>query len=381
MTRPDRLACLALLATVVLGCGSGSGLAVDGGAGKGGSAGSAAGGNSGSAGGGGQAGGGAAGAGGSSAAGHSGSGGGGTAGTGGSVGGGGGGGSGGSGGAPAGPCPSQVPTDGASCTRADLACEFGDDPNPFCHTYARCQQGQWHLDAMPTGCPSMKATSCPTTFAAAAGAVCTEKGNWCTWPPGTTCECTDCREGPLGPVCTGNPTWHCAQTSIDCPPAMPRSGTACSGTPMLCEYGCEYGARRCTGGEWTAEPGLCPISTRAAKEEIHYLSPAEIDQLAADTEAMRVASYRYRNAANGGAGRHLGFIIEDSPNVPAVSSSHKTVDLYGFASMLLATSQVQARKIEALELEVARLRAAEHPRRESPREKRDVTVAKSGGAK
>jgi hypothetical protein len=41
------------------------------------------------------------------------------------------------------------------------------------------------------------------------------------------------------------------------------------------------------------------MSMRAAKEDIHYLSPAEIDQVAAATEAMRLASYRYRNAAFG----------------------------------------------------------------------------------
>jgi hypothetical protein len=98
------------------------------------------------------------------------------------------------------------------------------------------------------------------------------------------------------------------------------------------------------------------MSTRTVKEDIRYLSPAEIDQLAAQTEAMRVASYRYRGSAFGTPGRHLGFIIEDSPDVPAVSSTHKTVDLYGFASMLLATSQAQARRIDALEREVARLR-------------------------
>lgn len=96
------------------------------------------------------------------------------------------------------------------------------------------------------------------------------------------------------------------------------------------------------------------------KEDIHYLSPSEIDRLAADTEAMRVARYRYRSTAFGSPGQHLGFIIDDSPNVPAVSASHQTVDLYGFASMLLATSQAQARRIDALEREVARLKKAEH---------------------
>ena len=71
---------------------------------------------------------------------------------------------------------------------------------------------------------------------------------------------------------------------------------------------------------------------------------------------MHLATYRYRSAAFGTPGKHLGFIIEDSPEVPAVSPSHQTVDLYGFASMLLATSQAQQRRIEVLEGEVARLK-------------------------
>jgi hypothetical protein len=98
------------------------------------------------------------------------------------------------------------------------------------------------------------------------------------------------------------------------------------------------------------------VSTRAAKEDIRYLSPAEIDRIAAETTAMRLANYRYRSPVFGAPGKHLGFIIEDSPDVPAVSPSHRTVDLYGFASMLLATSQAQQRRIEALEHEISDLR-------------------------
>jgi hypothetical protein len=256
-----------------------------------------------------------------------------------------------------GPCPAQAPVAGTSCSRMDLVCEYGDDPNAFCRTYARCDQARWRLDAVSTTeCPSMKATSCPASFSAARDVACSESGRWCVWDSGTPCKCTDCRPGPIAPICTGSATWHCEQTTTDCPAAMPRSGSVCTGDPVLCEYGCEFGARRCTAGVWTAEPGLCPISTRAAKEDIHYLSPAEIDRLATETEAIRVASYRYRSAAAGGSGTHLGFIIEDSPRVPAVSATHKTVDLYGFASMLLAASQAQARKIETLEREMAHLR-------------------------
>jgi hypothetical protein len=133
---------------------------------------------------------------------------------------------------------------------------------------------------------------------------------------------------------------------------------ACSGE-HYCDYGCEYGGvYRCTASLWQSQGDMCPLSTRAAKEDIHYLSAVEIDRLARETEGMRLANYRYRSAAFGTPGRHLGFIIEDSPDVPAVSPLRQTVDLYGFASMLLATSQAQARRIEVLEREVALLKAA-----------------------
>jgi hypothetical protein len=92
------------------------------------------------------------------------------------------------------------------------------------------------------------------------------------------------------------------------------------------------------------------------------LSADEVEKLAVATEALRLASYRYRSPAFGTPGPHLGFIIEDSPDVPAVSPSQQTVDLYGFASMLLATTQTQARRLEHLEREVAGLRRAQSRR-------------------
>ena len=90
--------------------------------------------------------------------------------------------------------------------------------------------------------------------------------------------------------------------------------------------------------------------------------------------SVRLATYRYKSDD----ATHLGFIIEDSPNVPAISPSHQTVDLYGFASMLLATSQAQSRRIETLEREVARLRAAERDKTKSSRSRGTRRVAPEG---
>jgi hypothetical protein len=107
----------------------------------------------------------------------------------------------------------------------------------------------------------------------------------------------------------------------------------------------------------------CPISTRRAKKDIRYLSPDEIDALAHSALDLRLATYEYRFAPYAGR-RHLGFIIEDSPAAVAVDRDRDMIDLYGYTSMLLATSQAQQRRIEALEREVAQLRHAErHPTR------------------
>ena len=161
----------------------------------------------------------------------------------------------------AGPCPTQPPTAATSCTVADLICEYGTDPNPYCRTYARCPQGQWQLAAISTTlCPSTKASSCPATLEAARDAACTEKDAWCSWGPGLACLCTDCRPGPAQARCTGNPTWDCPQSSTDCPIAIPRAGTPFSGNPVYCDYQCEFGARRCVDGSWAEDysPAPCP---------------------------------------------------------------------------------------------------------------------------
>jgi hypothetical protein len=269
--------------------------------------------------------------------------------------------------ADAGPCPAQIPLTGDACDLGTFfTCEYGDDSNSGCHTFPFCQGGAWQNYGTAPDCPSTLATSCPATMKAAIDASCSEMGSWCSWGFGTGCQCTNCVPGPGEPNCMGSPTWHCPQSMPDCPSAMPRSGSPCSTLAAggLCEYGCAFGARRCVSGYWQVEDSDCPVSTRAAKEDIRYLSAAEVDRVAAQTEAMRLARYRYRSPAFGAPGTHLGFIIEDNPDVPAVSPSRRTVDLYGFASMLLATSQAQQRKIEALEQEIAELRRAVRQKRE-----------------
>jgi hypothetical protein len=69
---------------------------------------------------------------------------------------------------------------------------------------------------------------------------------------------------------------------------------------------------------------------------------------------MRLATYQYNDVALAGR-RHLGFILEDAPMSYAAEPERSQIDLYGYTSLLLATTQSQARRIDALEREVRRL--------------------------
>lgn len=257
-----------------------------------------------------------------------------------------------------GPCPPSLPTHGTACARSGLVCAYGDDPRPNCRPSATCTGGTWVV-AMPN-CPTLPPAMCPPSREAAAGQRCMPVGAYCSYD-GVPCECTNCIRYPVE-RCEGDPTWHCAAPPADmrCPPGIPNLGTPCGMEGQQCVYGCEENmARTCRDGVWVAStaPGGCPISTRRAKRDIRYLSPEEIDALAEQVCATRLATYEYTDPALAGR-RRLGFILEDQENSFAVDPEHSQVDLYGYTSMLVAAVQAQSRRIEALERQVARLRQA-----------------------
>jgi hypothetical protein len=99
------------------------------------------------------------------------------------------------------------------------------------------------------------------------------------------------------------------------------------------------------------------VSTRRAKKDIRYLSEGDIASIASETLRLRLATYEYTAAPRAGR-RHLGFIIEDSPDAPAVDRDGSMVDLYGYTSMLLATTQAQQQQIKALQKQVEALSRA-----------------------
>jgi len=102
--------------------------------------------------------------------------------------------------------------------------------------------------------------------------------------------------------------------------------------------------------------GMCPISRRAYKTNIEYLSAEDIKRLHDDLLTFRLASYRYA-VAGASPASHLGFIIDDVAPSPSVTEGGDTVDLYGYASMAVAAVQTQAREIAALQREVESLQA------------------------
>lgn len=100
----------------------------------------------------------------------------------------------------------------------------------------------------------------------------------------------------------------------------------------------------------------CPISQRRFKTEIRYLTPPDRERVHAELLKIRLATYRYKQTP-ASSPKRLGFIIEDVSSPLCVDGRRERVDLYGYTSMAVAALQVQAKKIEALERQLAELRA------------------------
>ncbi|MCA9624905.1 MAG: tail fiber domain-containing protein [Myxococcales bacterium] len=230
---------------------------------------------------------------------------------------------------------------------------------------------------------------------------CIATPNGCGWeviecPPGDECEVSECGPQPLMPneLCgdgsVGGPTGRCLRVDgicgweiRECPssnlqwftscgdpvcqspdpddPNIPNCTTEVAGDPcsmpnVFCEVpGDSCGSNLiCTD----VDPAVnCPISRARYKTGIAYLNDADLQRLHDDLLTMRMARWHYRTEPTT-AREHLGFIIDDQPQSPAVAASGERVDLYGYTSMAAAAIQVQARQIEALERELQSLREA-----------------------
>ena len=111
----------------------------------------------------------------------------------------------------------------------------------------------------------------------------------------------------------------------------------------------------CTDHDPTTNPGGCPVSRRAAKTNIHYLTDEDRHRLRAELLSYRLATFQYRAPeAKGRTG--LGFIIDDVAPSPSIDPERDLVDLYGYTSMAVATIQEQDARIRSLQAEVDELR-------------------------
>ncbi|WP_394848335.1 hypothetical protein LZC95_12840 [Pendulispora brunnea] len=100
------------------------------------------------------------------------------------------------------------------------------------------------------------------------------------------------------------------------------------------------------------------MSSREVKEEIAYLDDVARKHLADEVMALRLANYRYREGVATPYPtdhRCLGIIVEDTAADAPFVVERKQVDIYGFASAILAALQEQQQTIARLERQLAEL--------------------------
>jgi hypothetical protein len=111
----------------------------------------------------------------------------------------------------------------------------------------------------------------------------------------------------------------------------------------------------CARKDPKSQVGGCPISRLSYKSDVHYLDASELERYQQELLTLRLATWRYKHSP---ARQRLGFIIDDHESSVAVEDPGDRVDLYGYASLAVATLQRQAQQIAALEHEVALLKRA-----------------------
>lgn len=148
----------------------------------------------------------------------------------------------------------------------------------------------------------------------------------------------DCADGG---TCTDGEC--CQALGVCCP-----SGTECVASVPDFMGCCPVGdVCTCTGSN-------CPVSRREYKQDVEYLGPTELAELRDELLRVRLATYRYRSQAD--PRTHLGFLLEDVEPSVVADSARGRVDSHSYASMAVATVQLQAKELDALRTEVQALR-------------------------
>lgn len=91
-------------------------------------------------------------------------------------------------------------------------------------------------------------------------------------------------------------------------------------------------------------------SSRRYKNDVRYLTDAQVNDLAQLIEKLPLATFRYDDQT--GVPPRLGFLTEDAPAAPFVSEDGRTVDLYALLAASIAAIQSQDARIRALEQQV-----------------------------
>jgi hypothetical protein len=134
-----------------------------------------------------------------------------------------------------------------------------------------------------------------------------------------------------------------------------KAGQPCAQKDVRCDPGQGCGVLLvCADRDPRMQPGGCPISRRAFKTDLRYLDAGDLDRLEAQVRALRLATYRYRDAPER---QRLGFVIDDAPGSPAVDEGRDMIDLYAYTSMVVGALQRQLARQEAQQQELERLRA------------------------
>ena len=104
--------------------------------------------------------------------------------------------------------------------------------------------------------------------------------------------------------------------------------------------------------DWMEGDAGCPVSTRTAKRNIHYLSADAKAGLAKEILGLQLAKYEYKPSVSKDQEQKIGFIIEDIPHSSFVKKKESRLDLYSYVSALVATVQKQQKEIEELRKEI-----------------------------